>query len=255
MEDETRLSRSLFLKQASLLGATVIAPDIFSTALVAATKTPVAGNFTFLFQGDSITDGNRSRDQDWNHVMGHGYAYLIAAKWWFDYPAKQFHFFNRGVSGNKITDLAGRWEADTIAVKPDLLSILIGVNDILAAINGLKEYTAQSYETDYHTLLTQTRQQLPDVQFVICEPFALPVGRVKERWHDYQRELFPRQQAVRNLAEEFNAIHVPLQQTFNKALKRAPADYWIWDGIHPMPAGHELIAREWMHRVSQRIGL
>lgn len=65
-------------------------------------------DFTFLFQGDSITDGNRTRNNDWNHVMGHGYQYIIASRLWYDFPEKGFHFFNRGISGNKVSDLALR---------------------------------------------------------------------------------------------------------------------------------------------------
>jgi lysophospholipase L1-like esterase len=88
---------------------------------------------------------------------------------------------------------------------------------------------------------------------VLCEPFVLPVGRVKEKWAEYSSEIKKRQQAVKGLAHEYNAIFVVFQDTFNKALSKAPPDYWIWDGIHPMPAGHELMAREWMRQVSKEL--
>ena len=117
------------------------------------------GGFNFLFQGDSITDGNRSRSDDWNHVMGHGYQYIIASRLWYDFPSKGFHFFNRGVSGNKVPDLAQRWQEDTIALKPDLLSILIGINDTSAFINGNKDFTSLQYEADYRALLLQTKKR------------------------------------------------------------------------------------------------
>ncbi|QNF33915.1 SGNH/GDSL hydrolase family protein [Adhaeribacter swui] len=209
--------------------------------------------FTFLFQGDSITDGNRTRNNDWNHVMGHGYAYIIASKLWYEYPAKQFHFFNRGISGNKITDLAARWQTDTLELKPDVLSILVGINDVSALLNGNQDFTAEQYEKNYRALLQQTKQQLPQVQLVLGEPFILPVGRVKEKWDDYNREVKLRQQIVKRLCTDFNAILVEYQQAFNKALSKAPADYWIWDGIHPMPAGHELMAREWLAQISKKL--
>lgn len=243
-------SRRDFIKQASLAGAIVTVPSALSAF---AFDNDTGNGYTFLFQGDSITDGNRTRNLDWNHVMGHGYAYLIASRLWFDHPAKDFHFFNRGVSGNKVTDLAQRWQTDTLDIKPNLLSILVGVNDTTSAVYGDKNFTAASYENDLRALLTQTRQQLPGIEFVICEPIILPVGKVKERWDDYQREIMGRQQAAEKLAGEFNAMYVPLQDTFNKALKRAPADYWIWDGVHPMPGGHELIAREWLKVVGKRL--
>jgi len=252
MTEHKSPSRRNFLKRASLLSAAAIA----APAIVQANQLPENNSggegFTFLFQGDSITDGNRSRNLDWNHVLGHGYAYLIASRLWYDLPAKGFHFFNRGVSGNKITDMAQRWQDDTIAIKPDLLSILIGVNDVQAAINGNKDATVLSFQNDYRALLTQTKEQLPNVEFVICEPFILAVGRVKDNWDAFQKEIVGRQEVAKLMATEFNAVYLPLQDIFNEVLKRAPADYWIWDGIHPMPGGHEMIAREWTKQVGKK---
>lgn len=252
MENSNDRSRRDFLKRASLLGAAIATPAALSALPVQATGDG-GDNFTFLFQGDSITDGNRSRNTDWNHVMGHGYACLIASRLWFDLPDKKFHFFNRGVSGNTVPDLTKRWNEDTIALSPNVLSILVGINDLNATINGNKAFTMESYENDYRSLLIQTRQQMPNVQFVICEPFILPVGKVKEKWNLYQLEIITRQSSAKKLAQQFDAIYVPLQDAFNEALKRAPAEYWIWDGIHPMPAGHELIAREWIKVVGKKL--
>jgi len=245
-------SRRNFLKQASVLSAAALAAPLALQAAASTESNSGGEGFTFLFQGDSITDGNRSRDLDWNHVLGHGFAYLIASRLWYDHTDKGFHFFNRGVSGNKITDMAQRWQDDTIAIKPDLLSILIGVNDVQSAINGNKEATVLSFQNDYRALLSQTKQQLPNTQFVICEPFLLPVGRVKDNWDAFQKEITGRQEVAMLMAAEFNAVYLPLQDIFNAALKRAPADYWIWDGIHPMPAGHEMIAREWVKQVGKK---
>ncbi len=247
-------SRRNFIKQASLLGTAALTIP----AALEGFSMPLDDNSgvgtTFLFQGDSITDGNRSRNMDWNHGLGHGYAYLIAARLWFDLPHKQFHFFNRGISGNTIPDLTARWDADTVAIKPDVLSILVGVNDTTHAVYGDKNFTVASYENDYRALLTKTRQQLPDIQLVICEPFILPVGKVKDKWDDYQREIAPRQAAAKKLAEEFDAIFIPLQESFNKAsAKYPPVEYWLWDGVHPMPNGHELFAREWIKLAGKKL--
>lgn len=180
-----------------------------------------------MFQGDSITDGNRTRNNDWNHVLGHGYQYIIASKLWYDFPKKEFHFFNRGISGNKVTDLAARWQPDTLDLKPDLLSILIGINDTSAFIDGNKDFTVQQYESVYRSLLEQTRKELPDVQFVLCEPFILSVGRVKEKWDVYSTEVAKRQQVVKRLAAEYKAIFVGFQNAFDKALSKAASNYWI----------------------------
>lgn len=222
-------------------------------ALALAETAPGDQPHTILFQGDSITDGNRTRDNDWNHVMGHGYAYLAASRLWFDYPKRDYHFFNRGVSGNRVPDLLQRWETDTINIKPDLLSILVGINETDIEVKGNTSSTPEAYERDYRKLLQQTKTALPDVRLVICEPFILPVGRVKAKFDEYSKALSPRQAIAKKLADEFGAIFIPYQQIFNEALERAPAEYWIWDGIHPMPAGHELMARQWIKYVHKHI--
>jgi lysophospholipase L1-like esterase len=247
--------RREFLKTTLVAGSVAMLTPTFLHAMPAADQhmSDAGDGAIFLFQGDSITDGNRTRNNDWNHVMGHGYQYIIASKLWYDFPEKGFHFFNRGISGNKLTDLAARWQKDTLDLKPDVLSILIGINDTSAFINGNKDFAVEQYEKDYRLLLQETRQQLPSVQLVLCEPFVLPVGRVKENWEAYSGEVEKRRNVVRRLSEEFKTVFVPFQEAFNKALNKAPADYWIWDGIHPMPAGHELMAREWLHQVHKKL--
>jgi lysophospholipase L1-like esterase len=95
---------------------------------------------------------------------------------------------------------------------------------------------------------------LPGVELVICESFILPVGKVKEKWNDFHHEISGRQNVTKRLAEEFNTIYVPLQDSFNKAAEKyPPGSYWLWDGIHPMPNGHELIALEWIKQVGKKI--
>lgn len=215
----------------------------------------IPSNLKILFQGDSVTDGNRSRNNDWNHVMGHGYAYTVASKLWHDHPDKGFYFYNRGVSGNQVSDLAVRWQNDAIDIKPDWLSILVGINDTEAYIKGNQALTAERFETDYRNLLRLTREQLPDTRLILGEPFILPVGRVKDRLALYESEVSKRQQVVKKLSAEFGALFIPYQSAFTKALDKAPADYWIWDGIHPMPAGHELMARLWLEVVGPELGV
>jgi lysophospholipase L1-like esterase len=138
-------------------------------------------------------------------------------------------------------------------LKPNLLSVLIGINDVSAYINGNKDYSVEQYESGYRELLKQTTTEIPGIQLVLCEPFILSVGRVKDKWDQYSTEVKKRQEVVLKLSREYNAVFVPFQAAFNKALSRAAADYWIWDGIHPMPSGHELMAREWIRQVSKKI--
>src|SRR4051812_35779198 len=196
MENKIPNKRRDFLKQAIALGTAAAFPPALLNAMPADEHSKEGDGVTFLFQGDSITDGNRTRNNDWNHVMGHGYQYIIASKLWYEFPKKELHFFNRGVSGNKVTDLTARWQADTLNLKPDVLSILIGINDTSAFVYGNKDFTVAQYESGYWALLQETKQQLPNVQFVFCEPFILPVGKVKDKWDDYSTEVKKRQEAV-----------------------------------------------------------
>ena len=251
MKIKQKLPRRHFLKQISALGIAGSLPKFIQVAALPKKEArETEQNNTILFQGDSITDGNRSRNTDWNHVMGHGYQYIIASKLWYELPEKRLRIFNRGISGNTVMDLAARWNQDTLLLKPDVLSILIGVNDTEAFIKGNENFSAEQYQKNYDELLQNTKQQLPGVQLVLCEPFILPVGRMKENMATYEREIKLRQQAVKDLAGIYNAVFVPFQAAFNMALQKAPPEYWIWDGIHPMPAGHELMAREWLKQVT-----
>ncbi|EPR67117.1 SGNH/GDSL hydrolase family protein [Cyclobacterium qasimii] len=135
---------------------------------------------TILFQGDSITDGARTRNKDWNHIMGHGYAYLIASRLWFDYPKEDLMFFNRGISGNKVKDLLERWQKDTIDLKPDMLSILIGVNDVSRIIAN--ENSIETWHENYKTLLDTTKKnyQIPVLFYV--NRFYFPQIGQKKKW-------------------------------------------------------------------------
>src|ERR1700743_1528781 len=123
-------NRRDFLKQVSLAGAAAMAAPALASAKEDRFLSDDVTGKTFLFQGDSITDGGRSFDTDWNHVYGQGYAYLITARINFDYPDRNYKFFNRGISGNTVNDMAARWQKDTLDIKPDVLSILIGINDV-----------------------------------------------------------------------------------------------------------------------------
>lgn len=208
---------------------------------------------TFLFQGDSITDGNRSRDNDWNHLMGHGYAYLISSRLWFDYPEKELMFYNRGVSGNRVRDLQERWQKDTLDLKPDVISILVGVNDVIATIKNWDPEPHKKYEERFQNLLQRTLRELPKSKIILCEPFLLPLGWAEDNPEIWQAEIQKKQETAKKLASEFNTVYVELQDSFNEALKKAPDNYWIWDGVHPMPAGHELIARKWINVVGDTL--
>ncbi len=212
-------------------------------------------NLVFLFQGDSITDGNRGRNADPNHIMGHGYAFSIASRVGADFAECKHIFYNRGISGNRVTDLKDRCQTDTLAVKPDVLSVLIGINDTSMLVNNPKvENSAiDLFETTYRDILSQSKKQNADTLFVLCLPFVHPVSRVNDNWKNYSGMVASLTVRTKKLAAEFNAVVVDFPSVFDKAIKRAPVEYWIWDGIHPTVAGHELMAREWIKQVSSRL--
>ena len=200
---------------------------------------------TIVFQGDSITDFGRTREEgSLSSLLGYGYANLAASRWLCDEPGRGLNFINRGISGNRVVDLSARWKADTLNFQPDLISILIGVNDVwheFARRNGVE---ANRYEEVYRMLLKWTKEVLPDVKLLIMEPFLLTVAARTEP--DFRAEVELRAAAAKRVAAEFGAAFLPLQKTFDDACKRAPAEHWLYDGVHPAPAGHQLIADLWL---------
>ena len=251
-------SRRSFIKSVALgsLSAMII-PDLLShsTMDLSGVKASDGKGLTILFQGDSITDGNRGRNyNDLNHIMGHGYAFSIASRLGAAYPEKNLKFINRGISGNKVNDLSDRWEKDTLDLSPGVLSILVGINDSASVVFQREPIISiEKYEEIYNSLLVQTKEKFHDIIVILCEPFILPVGKVKDNFKEYTADLRERQLIVRNLATKHNAVFVGLQAVFNKACERASSEYWMWDGVHPTVAGHELITREWMNKAGRRL--
>lgn len=204
---------------------------------------------TVVLIGDSITDGGRARKgRDYNHTMGQGYAFILAATLGDQLAERDLTFINRGISGDTIPDLQARWKVDVLDLKPDFLSILIGVNDTFTP-KGTGE-TVEQYEQGYDKLLGDTLAALPGVKIVLGQPFLLPVGRFKDNYATSFAKLKERQAVVDRLAAKYRLPVIRYQETFDAASRRAPADHWLWDGIHPHYAGHGLMAREWMKTVS-----
>ncbi len=249
-------SRRKFIRGMAIAGATFCLPSVESFAAVTARKSnqTLKNGAVILFQGDSITDGNRGRNADPNHIMGHGYAFSIANRVGADHPEKKYQFYNRGISGNKVNDLESRWQSETLDLKPDVLSIMVGVNDSSSVVFKREPIiTIEKYEETYTSLLEQTKAAFPNILFVLCEPFILKGGRVTENWDAYHSDIVKRQAIVQKLATKFEAVFVGFQEVFDKACEKATADYWIWDGVHPTVTGHELMAREWLKQVGKRI--
>lgn len=202
--------------------------------------------FRLLFQGDSITDAFR-RPEEINpaYQLGNGYAFLAASRLALEHP-QRFEFINRGISGQTVGDLVRRWDADTLALRPDVVSVLIGVNSTIQAMNGENRDSPGGFRGLYRSLLMLLREANPAVELVLVEPFVGDAGAVDAAWREHLRE---RQKGVRELAGEFQAVFVPAQEVFDEAVKRAPAAYWIYDGIHPTHAGAALLADCWLAAV------
>ncbi len=245
-------SRRKFIRNAAMAGMAITAMPAYGAETKESSATSDPGLATrFLFQGDSITDGNRGRNDDPNHILGHGYVFSIASAAGAAFPQRQLQFYNRGISGNKITDLEQRWQQDTLQLQPDVLSILVGINDAESVMKQQGIVSVEQYQSVYERLLTKTKTQVPGCLLVLCEPFILPVGRVKADWKRWEDDLHARQAVVQRLAKKFDAVFIPLQKAFTDACERASPDYWIWDGIHPTYSGHDLVKKAWLSGVAK----
>ncbi|HLR32831.1 MAG TPA: SGNH/GDSL hydrolase family protein [Fodinibius sp.] len=210
----------------------------------------VPRNGTILFQGDSITDAGRDREAGAaNTGLGGGYALLASAQLRKTFAKRNVACYNRGISGNKVFQLSERWQEDALSLKPDLLSILIGVNDFWHTLSDY-DGTVEVYEQDFRNLLTRTREELPEVTLVIGEPFVILAGSSvsEEEWlpgfRDYQK-------AARKIAGEFEAAFIPYQSVFDEAAKITEPTYWAADGVHPTLAGGQLMAEAWLQTVNR----
>ncbi len=199
-----------------------------------------------LFQGDSVTDCGRSRFDD-NH-LGDGYAMMAAANFITNHPARPVQFLNRGVSGNRVRDLRARWDEDCLALRPDWLSILIGINDTWRRYDHNDPTTVEAFAADYRALLEAASVQ--GIRLILCEPFLLPVSREQWAWRE---DLNEKIDAVRQLAQKYHAWYVPLDGLFAQAATQRPPEFWAPDGVHPSSAGHALIAQAWLKTFTQAL--
>ncbi|BDD11901.1 lipase (plasmid) [Fulvitalea axinellae] len=243
--------RDFLKKSIAGSGAVALLSGTFSSCSSPEAKAPSFGNGdVILFQGDSITDAGRQRNIDQpNHqpALGHGYAQYAGVDLLCEHADKKLKVYNRGISGNKVYQLNDRWDKDCLSLKPNVLSILIGVNDYWHKRAGKYDASAEVYQNDYRALLQRTVKALPNIKLVLCEPFILPNTRaVDESWIEPFKVY---QKAAKSLSEEFGTVWVPYQEVFNKALDSAPEAYWLPDGVHPSMAGAKLMADAWVKAV------
>ena len=252
------MDRRNFLKKTAVTGASVlILPEIVKAAMPESTSENTALKYklskgdVILFQGDSITDAGRNRKDEAvpnsQSQLGFGYALFTTASILANYPSKELNLYNRGISGNKVFQLAERWEKDCLELQPNILSILIGVNDFWHTKTGGYSGTIETYATDYRNLILRTKKALPKMRIVILEPFIIRGGTALD--NTWENDFAPYRIAAKKVAKDNDLIFVPLQSVFNEALKYAPADYWGKDGVHPSMAGAQLMAQAWLKAV------
>lgn len=202
-----------------------------------------------LFQGDSITDCGRDKEKHTNN--GRGYPHLVNAYLSCTQP-EDYTCINRGISGNRVVDLYARIKIDMINLQPDYMSILIGINDVWHEYTRKNGVAADKFEMVYGLMIEELQKALPDLKIMIMEPFVLHGSATNTdeehpgRWEHFSSECVLRQAAAKRVAEKYNLIFVPLQELFDTVSANTPEGYWLADGVHPTPAGHELIKQEWL---------
>lgn len=203
-----------------------------------------------LFQGDSITDCSRSRDAGNDHA-GYGYAQFAKGALGNKYPG-EYTFLNRGVSGNRIVDVYARIKADIINLKPDYMSLLIGINDIWHEIGSRNGVAPEKFEKIYCMLIEEIKEALPDIKIMLLGAFVVE-GRATcnteeapDKLKRFREGAALNAAAAKRVAEKYGLVYVPLQEVFDEACKKAGPTYWTLDGVHPSAIGHELIKNEWL---------
>jgi lysophospholipase L1-like esterase len=198
-----------------------------------------------LFFGDSITDMGRNRDTD-GRAFGYGVGYVnsVASTLKYENPEK-YEIINRGIGGHRIVDLYARIKADVWNHNPDVISILIGINDVWHEIYGGNGVDLKRFERVYRMLIEDTKEQLPNVKFILCEPFVLKGSATEERFEEFL-EVKKYAAVVKKLAEEYGIPFVALQEKFNEVAAKYSAVHYLYDGVHPDVAGGKLIAEEWL---------
>lgn len=203
-----------------------------------------------LFQGDSITDCGRSRED--SSKIGDGYPLLVKAQLEYEKPG-EYEFQNRGIGGSRVVDMYARIKSDIINLQPDYMSILIGVNDVWHEFGGRHNgVDSEKFERIYCMLIEEIKEALPEVKILILEPFCLrgtateDTEEETDKWEMFRAEVSRRAEKAKCVAERYGLSFVPLQNKFDAAAQSGGNSYWLRDGVHPTTAGHELIKREWL---------
>jgi len=209
---------------------------------------------TFLFQGDSITDAGRDDENQDNFGLGCGYALLLASDIEKNNKGK-IKFINRGKSGDRITDVYARIKEDIINLKPDYMSILIGVNDVSHELTMGCGVTPKKFGMIYELLIEEIKESLPEIRIIILEPFVLKGTATEKLWNDFNCEVRKLADVSKQIAQKYNLKFVPLQDKFDELSSDGDTRYWSVDGIHPTSAGHQVIKEELQKAIEEYISV
>lgn len=209
-----------------------------------------------LFQGDSITDCDRSRNNPLH--LGNGYANLVNATLGLENPDK-YEFINRGISGNRIVDLYARIKSDFINLEPDFASIYIGTNDTWHEISRKDGVDTEKFEKIYNMLIEEVMAACPKTKIMIIAPFVLEGAATcntddnPDRFKRFREDISHKVEAAKRIAKKYDLPFIELQPAFDNACSMAPPEYWTFDGVHPTACGHEIIKRLWVETFSKMV--
>lgn len=202
--------------------------------------------------GDSITDMRHSCEEQGSvFSYGSGYVFFVAGELLSENPDK-YEIVNRGISGNRIVDLYARIKADVWNLHPDVLSILIGVNDVWHEIDSQNGVELDRYERIYKTIIKETQERLPDCKIILIEPFVLKGVATEEKYEKFL-QVKKYAEKVKAIAKEFNLPFVSLQEKLDEAASKYGVSTYLHDGVHPNVAGAKLIADEWLKSFRKNI--
>lgn len=193
---------------------------------------------TVLFQGDSVTDCGRKNPG--SNELGQGYAFMASGIYKALNPEKDVTFINRGNSGNRVANLLDRWQEDCIDLEPDVITILIGINNVWRGYDSGDPTPLEVFEEQYRKLIEWTKK-MTRAEIILLEPFVLPVPEDRKEW---RKDLDPKLDVIRRIAGDFELTSIPLDWVFTEAIQNVNPEYWAPDGVHPSLAGHGLIANE-----------
>lgn len=228
---------------------------------------------TILFQGDSITDCGRYRKAENGKestialfrdgklfkkitALGDGYPAMVSAELEKAYPDK-YRYINRGVGGDRITDVYSRIVKDILKLEPACMSLLVGVNDVWRNYDSEGTGTGVArFEKMYNILLEELKEELPQLKIIIMGPFVLPGTATAERkdrpdfYAEFRRDVAELAEITKAVAEKYGCAYIDLQKAFDEAMKSCPAKELSADGVHPTDKGHQVITKEWLKAFS-----